>query len=263
MLQRAIESALRQSLPVLEIIVIDDGSTDNTASLMHTNYADNESVHFTVITHAGVSCARNAGIELAKGQWIALLDSDDIWHVNKLQRQIEHLQNNPGHLLCHSDEIWIRNEIRVNPMQKHQKRGGNIYQHCLPLCAISPSTTLIHHSLFKSVGLFDKDLPACEDYDLWLRICARHSILYIDEKLVTRYAGHSDQLSSQHWGMDRFRVAALEKIILSNSLSDEYRKLTISIMHKKCKVLIKGGTKRNNIDLVEKYQKILNQYQLQ
>jgi len=257
MLVKAIESVRQQTLPATEIIVVDDGSTDNTLDIMRSQYS---AINTISATHTGVSSARNIGITEAKSQWIAFLDSDDQWFENKLQRQVEQLQKTPGQVLCHSDEIWIRDGVRVNPMQKHKKRGGQIYPHCLPLCAISPSTVLIHRSIFDSVGLFDVNLPACEDYDLWLRICALHPTLYVDEKLVTRYAGQKDQLSNQQWGRDRFRIKTLEKILQNNSLNSVNRQLTIDMLLKKCSVLIKGGIKRENIELVEHYQQLQQAY---
>ena len=94
---------------------------------------------------------------------------------------------------CHSDELWIRDGRRVNPMRKHAKHGGEMFMHCLARCAISPSTALLHRALLDDVGGFDETLPACEDYDLWLRICARHPVLFVPRALAVRYGGHADQ----------------------------------------------------------------------
>ena len=147
--------------------------------------------------------------------------------------QMQALQDSPEYLICHSDETWIRNGSRVNPMNKHKKAGGVIFQHCLPLCTISPSAVMIHRLLLNEVGLFDETLPTCEDYDLWLRICSRYPVLYIEEALITKYGGHDDQLSRKYWGMDRFRVLALKKIISSAKLNDVDRDAAIKIMRKK------------------------------
>ena len=112
-------------------------------------------------------------------------------------------------------------------MHKHAKAGGWIYTHCLPLCAISPSAVLIHRSIFDCVGLFNEQLPACEDYDLWLRICARFPVHFIPEPLIIKYGGHDDQLSRRYWGMDRFRIQALEDILASGVLTEEHRQATL------------------------------------
>jgi glycosyltransferase involved in cell wall biosynthesis len=207
-----------------------------------------------------VSAARNTGISAARHDWIALLDSDDVWHENKLERQIMALNNAPEYLVCHSDEIWIRNGVRVNQMNKHRKAGGHIFQHCLPLCAISPSAVMIHRSLFDEIGLFDENFPACEDYDLWLRICSRYPVLYIDEALITKHGGHDDQLSRQHWGMDRFRIQALNKIVSEIELNDSDRDAAIKIMLQKINIYLTGAEKYGNTEHVEDFKLLLKKY---
>ncbi len=257
-LSRALESVLAQSHPVLEIIVIDDGSTDETPGLMAEQYAQ---CCYLRQDNQGVSAARNRGIQQARGEWLALLDSDDCWMPKKLERQFDRLAALPGHRLCHSDEIWIRNGKRVNAMRKHAKQGGHIYQYCLPLCVISPSATLLHRSLFEVYGLFDENLPACEDYDLWLRICSREPVAYVDEPLVIKYGGHEDQLSRRHWGMDRFRVHALGKLLESQTLSPADRAKTLRTLEQKCQILIQGAEKRSAWARADEYRKILKHYE--
>ncbi|MDE2825547.1 MAG: glycosyltransferase family 2 protein, partial [Gemmatimonadota bacterium] len=203
-LPSAIRSVLEQTAPPAEIIVVDDGSTDGTPALVRTF----PGVRYLRQENQGVSAARNHGIGAAKHDWIALLDSDDEWLPGKLERQWGALERDPRYRFCHTDEIWIRKGRRVNPMKKHAKYGGHIFHHCLPLCVISPSSALIHRDLFERFGMFDPELPVCEDYDLWLRICAREPVLYVDEPLLLKYGGHEDQLSRAYWGMDRFRIRA-------------------------------------------------------
>ena len=259
-LSRAVESVLVQSLRADEIVIVDDGSEDHTAELVRRRFPQCRYVHQL---NQGVSAARNCGIRAAKGDWIALLDSDDAWLPDKLQRQCRQLQDNPQYRLCHTDEIWIRHGVRVNPMQKHAKSGGWIYQRCLPLCVISPSAVLLHRSLLDEAGLFDTALPACEDYDLWLRICAREPVLYIDEPLITKYGGHPDQLSHKHWGMDRFRIQALEKSIQSGGLLAEDRSAAIAMLIHKAGILAQGAEKRNLTQRVRYYRQLQQRYQSQ
>ncbi len=257
LLERALASVLEQTLPVDEIIVVDDGSTDNTVSTLKSLHPE---VKLIQQDNLGVSVARNAGISAARHDWIALLDSDDVWHKHKLERQIAALNSMPEYLICHSDEIWIRNGVRVNQMHKHKKAGGHIFQHCLPLCVISPSAVMIHRSLFEATGLFDETLPACEDYDLWLRICSRYPVLYIDEALITKHGGHDDQLSAKHWGMDRFRIQALNKIISGNELNDSDRDAAINMMVKKISIYLAGADKHGNTEHVEDFRRLLRKY---
>lgn len=248
-LARALDSVRQQTRPAAEILVIDDGSTDNTAALM-AEYPD---VVYLRQPNAGVSHARNTGIAAARNDWLALLDSDDEWHPQKLERQVRALQPQPDYRLCHTDEIWVRNGKRVNPMNKHAKRGGWIFQHCLPLCAISPSSVLLHRGLFDDTGPFDETLPACEDYDLWLRITAKYPVLYLDEPLITKYGGHADQLSRQHWGMDRFRIDALEKIIHHGELNPANRRAALEMLDQKLNILLAGARKRGNHEILQCY----------
>ena len=104
---------------------------------------------------------------------------------------------------------------------------------CLDLCRISPSSVIIHKDIFNKVGLFNEKLPVCEDYDLWLRIAEKFPVLYLDEKLTIKYGGHLNQLSKKYWGMDRFRIIALENIIKKNFLLKKNKLLVKKILKKK------------------------------
>lgn len=256
-LVRALTSVTSQSVQADEIIVIDDGSTDHTIDVIHEQFPQ---VAYLKQENQGVSAARNTGIKQAKGEWIALLDSDDEWLPNKLEAQLALLKKHPGHKLVHSDEIWIRDGVRVNQMKKHTKKGGHIFQHCLPLCAISPSASMIHRSLFDELGLFDEALPACEDYDLWLRITANHPVLYCEEPLITKFGGHEDQLSRKHWGMDRFRIYALEKILNTDHLAHDDRQAALNMLLRKTKILLKGAHKHGNTEVIENFTPILEHW---
>ena len=258
-LSRAIDSVLAQSHPVEKICVIDDGSTDDTQQLLQSNYPQ---IHYIRQENKGVSAARNKGIRKIKSQWIAFLDSDYEWLPQKIEKQLFELTRQPMYKLIHCDEVWIRNGVRVNAMNKHKKSGGDIFESCLPLCVISPSASIIQRELLLEVGLFNESLPACEDYDLWLRICSSHPVLYVNEKLLCKYGGHEDQLSRQHWGMDRFRVDALDRIIREGVLQSDQAKAAREILINKCRILINGADKRGNQALVDKYQALLSMYRV-
>ena len=259
-LMRALESVARQSVPAQEVVVVDDGSTDETSKKVRRHFPN---FRYIFQERKGVSAARNAGIMSVKSQWIAFLDSDDEWLPNKLATQINTLKNKQRYRICHTNEIWIRNGKRVNPLKKHQKHGGYIFRKCLPLCLISPSSVIIKKEVFDNVGCFDETLPACEDYDLWLRICATYPVLYIDKPLIRKYGGHDDQLSRVFFGMDRFRIYALEKIIRDNRLAFDDYLAASNVLLQKIEIYLTGARKRNRLAEVlnfeEKKRKYLTQ----
>ncbi len=248
-LKIAISSVLEQTYPVLELIIIDDGSSDGTAAWLQQQSAP---VCCIRQDNFGVSHARNRGIEEARGQWIALLDSDDHWHANKLAEQMHALEQAPHSRFCHCDEIWIRKGKRVNPKHKHRKYGGDIFEHCLPLCAISPSAAVIHHQIFTDYGLFDESLPACEDYDFWLRVTAHESVSYVDKALLTKTGGHDDQLSTRFPIMDQFRLQALAKLLRSDTLNTQQHEMTQATFQSKLQIVMNGARKHDNHELLQR-----------
>ena len=250
-LPRALDSVVAQTYGDWELIVVDDGSIDGTAEMVEQDYPD---VHLVVQENRGVSAARNAGIAAAQGEWIAFLDSDDAWLPEKLERQMEALAAEPGHRLCHTDEIWIRDGQRVNPMEKHAKAGGRIYPMCLPLCCISPSSVVMRRDLLHEMGGFDESFEVCEDYDLWLRVTAREPVLFLEEQLLHKHGGHADQLSTRHWGMDRFRVRALQRILDEGLVSGEDERKTRETLVGKLEILVEGSRKRGNEELLHELE---------
>jgi glycosyltransferase involved in cell wall biosynthesis len=238
-LTRAIESVLEQTYRNFELIVIDDGSTDDTSRIIKKY---KKKIRYFSQLHSGVSSARNLGLEKSEGAWVAFLDSDDYWLPQKLTRQMECLAEHPDWLIMQTDEKWIRNGVFVNPMKKHRKYGGWIFPQCLPLCIVSPSAVIIHQKVFNDIGVFDESLPVCEDYDLWLRIALKYEIGLLPEKLIVKTGGHADQLSRKYWGMDRYRVLALEKILKEN-LDLNQTELVLKEIVKKLTILSQGRAK--------------------
>jgi len=247
-LGRAIDSVLSQTRPAHEVIVIDDGSTDGTAPWLKKEYP---TVKLIEQANQGVSAARNAGIQQAQSEWIALLDSDDEWFPEKLERQVKELQKYPEILFCHTDEIWIRKGVRVNPMKKHQKFGGMIFSKCLDICRISPSSALFSRTLLDDVGWFDETLPICEDYDLWLRITAKFPVLFINDPLIIKYGGHRDQLSRSVDGIEQYRITALEKILKGPNLTKTDRSAAVQMLIKKLNIYLTGLKKRGKARQVD------------
>ena len=258
-LQRAIDSVIAQSFESIEIIVVDNGSSDGSVNMLKKYYPTVKLIH----EHkSGVSASRNKGIMYAKNTWIAFLDSDDAWDQKKLEKQINLLHNSHDkYRLIHTNEIWIRNGKKINQMKKHQKFGGYIFNECLALCCISPSSVLIDRSIFDDMGLFNENLPVCEDYDMWLRICSKEAVLFIDEKLTFKYGGHKDQLSKSYWGMDRFRVNSIENLILNYDLNTDQKNKSMTTLIKKLKIIINGAKKRNNSSVISEYTKKLKYWE--
>lgn len=258
MVREAIDSVLAQDDEDFELIVVDDGSTDGTSEALG-QYGG----RVKMIQHPhnrGVSAARNTGLLRSRGKYIAFLDSDDLWVKGKLKTQVAFLDENPHYPLCYTDEIWIRRGKRVNPMKKHSKYSGWIFEKCLPLCIISPSSAMMRRMLFSKVGLFDEALPVCEDYDFWLRVSLRFPIFFIDKKLIIKRGGHPDQLSHRSWGNDRYRVIALEKLLSDPLLKPGERGMVLEEMRKKCQILSKGFLKRGNELEGRYYQEVMKRY---
>lgn len=248
LLLRSINSVRdQQGAYSVQIIVVDDGSTDTTKTLLEPLITSN-AITYIYQQNQGVSAARNTGLQNAKGVWIALLDSDDYWHADKLVNQLDLLQTS-GLKVVHSAETWVDNGQLRNQKQHHQKFGGQIFTACLAQCAMSPSSIILHKSVFEDLGHFDVDLPVCEDYDMWLRVAAHYQVAYLDAPLVTKYAGHDNQLSRTFWGMDRFRIQSLEKNYQGlDILTINDRIALLTVLLKKMKIYGNGLRKRNKLE---------------
>ena len=250
-LQRALDSVINQTYKPAEIIVVDNGSSDGTLKFLREQYPK-----ITILTEnkIGVSSARNKGIKKSINQWIALLDSDDAWHPRKLEIQTSMLDSAlKEYNLIHTDEVWFRNNKHINQMKKHKKQGGYIFERCLSLCCISPSSVLFKKNILDKVGLFDESLPVCEDYDMWLKICSSEEVLFAQDKLTYKYGGHKAQLSKSYWGMDRFRIKSIENIIKNFDLTYKQKKQAKKELIKKLKIIINGAFKRNNLSIVNEF----------
>ncbi len=251
LLKRALLSVLAQSYKAKEIIVIDDGSTDKTSQILQ----DFSNIKYINQSNSGVSSARNLGISNASCEWIAFLDSDDEWLEGKLEDQVAFHKQESDVLMSYTDETWIRGGQSVKIPKKFKKKGIDVFAENLSFCNIAPSSVLIHKSLFDSVGVFDEALEVCEDYDLWLRILMRHKIALVNKKLITKYAGHEDQLSFKHWGMDRFRVVTLEKLLQNEKNMEDDKRQDIKIeLLKKYTLLLKGAIKHEREEDIKEYK---------
>lgn len=242
----AVQSVISQKeVQPQEIIVIDDGSTDNTAEVLEKFHSR---ITYVYQHHRGVSAARNRGVCLAKGEWVAFLDSDDLWHPQKLYYHWQFCEAHPHVFISQTDEIWLRKGQRLNPKKYHQKPQGLCFHRLLERCLISPSAVMIHTLVFDTVGLFDEFLPACEDYDLWLRIGYRYHLGLIKKLLIVKRGGHDDQLSICIPTLDRYRIYAIKKLLEKESLTQEQRGLAVETFKKKCKIYASGCEKRGRTE---------------
>ncbi len=239
--RRAIQSVLNQTRSADEIIVVNDGSTDNTLSVLQTFVP---AIRIISQSNKGVAAARNAGIRAAKGNWISLLDSDDEWLPEKLALAEQYIRQHPDCRIFQSEEIWVRNGKRVNPKKQHQKYGGYIFKQSLPLCIVSPSAVVIERGLLDEVGLFDEDFPVSEDYDLWLRIAVRNPIGLDAKPAIIKHGGHADQLSLSQ-NMSAWRIRALENLLRKTVLSAEQEEWVLEELIRKMPIWIAGAQKRN------------------
>ena len=252
-LAEALDSVLAQDVAGVELIVVDDGSTDGTAQML-AGYG--EAIRVLRQENRGVSAARNAGIAAAQAELLAFLDSDDVWLPGKLRAQVDFFAARPEALICQTEELWVKNGRRVNPGRRHRKRGGMIFEASLELCLVSPSAVMIRRELFERVGRFDEGLPACEDYDLWLRVSRRFPVHLIEAALIVKRGGHPDQLS-RGWGLDRYRIASILKLLEGGDLTDGQRRAAVHVLQRKCAVYAGGCRKRGRIRAAERYEELM------
>ncbi|MFH0887115.1 MAG: glycosyltransferase [bacterium] len=241
LIKEAIGSVLGQTYKDFEIIVIDDGSSDDTPQIMKAY----SRIKYHYVKGRGVSFARNYGLALAEGELICFLDSDDLWMPEKLERQVRYMKEHPKCSICYTDELWVRDGVKLNQKKYHVKHGGNIFFQSLPLCIVSASSAMFKKEVFEGYR-FDEKLPVCEDYDLWLRLSLKYDFDHIPEKLIIKRGGHDDQLSKKYPVMDQYRIYALRKL-LKLGLDQDQRNAVVSMIRKKSRIVAQGALTRGNI----------------
>ena len=261
LLKRAINSVIKQTITPKEIIIVDNGSTDQTYQMVSSLFPE---INYFIEKKRGVSAARNKGILESKSKWIAFLDSDDAWKPTKLEKQMEYsVFNQDKYRIIHTDEIWYRNKKFLNQLKKHKKSGGNIFKNSLQLCCISPSSVVLKKQIFDDYGLFDENLEVCEDYDMWIRITSKEEVGFLDSPLVLKYGGHSDQLSKKFWGMDRFRIKSLEKNLKNEHFSKSQKINVLDTLIEKLTIVSDGALKRGNKKIFKKYNGKLQDWSIE
>lgn len=264
-LERAMGSVLAQRRPCGELLVVDDGSTDNTADLV-ARWAASASVPVRYLhqENRGAAAARNTGIRAARGELLAFLDSDDWWLPNKLELQAAALADNPGTLIAHTREIWFRHGQRVNQKKKHDPPHGDIFLPSLAMCVVGMSTVLARRQLFDRYGFFDESLPCCEDYELWLRVGAHEPFHLVPQPLIAKDGGRADQLSQIHrLGMDVYRIRALQSLLARGALSPAQRSATLAELARKCTIYGQGCVKHGRFEEGQRYLELARHSQPQ
>jgi glycosyltransferase involved in cell wall biosynthesis len=253
LVQEAVASVLAQTYRDFELLVVDDGSTDGTLKAL-APFTGKIKV-LSLPARRGVSGARNAGIAGAQGEWLAFLDADDLWLPGKIARQLAFMEDNPRLLLNQTEEIWVRRGLRVNPPRSHVKAGGDLFLRSLERCLVSPSAVVLHRRLLDEHGGFDEALPAAEDYDLWLRLTWRYEVGLLPEPLIIKRGGHADQLSRQ-WGLDRYRIRALQKLLAEPELPEAYRRAAWRTLQRKCAIYAQGCEKRGKVEEAQFFRRL-------
>lgn len=205
----AIDSVLAQTYKSIEIIVVDDGSTDNTNEIL-SQYGDK--IKYIYKINGGVSSARNAGIKEAKGEYIALFDSDDSWSPVKIEKQMAYLLEHPGYGIAISDiEYWDEDshKVKVSKLRETIARDGYILEFVLKLPVMTCSYMLIKKEVFNQVGYFDESFKTADDFDMILRICSKYKAVLIEEPLI-KYKKSDNSVSHRLFSGNRLR--AIEKL---------------------------------------------------
>ncbi len=256
MVVEAIGSVLAQTYRDLGLVVVDDGSSDDSAAAAESALAA-AAVPAWLLRQPprGVAAARNAGAARLDARWIAFLDSDDLWLPRKLERQIAWLESHPGYRLAQTEERWCDGGRHRNPGIRHRKEE-RLFLRSLGCCLVSPSAVVIARDLHAAYGGFDETFMLCEDYELWLRMTVRELVGLVPEALVVKRGGHPGQLSRSTWGLDRWRVAALVKLLASDALGAAERAAVAAVARAKCDVLASGAARRGRDDEAARYRQL-------
>ncbi|MEM9281458.1 MAG: glycosyltransferase family A protein [Verrucomicrobiota bacterium] len=243
-LQHAVGSVLSQSVGAAEIIVVDDGSTQDLSEIREWCVA--KGCQWVVReNNGGPGLSRNEGVEHSKSRWIAFLDSDDVWLTQKLEKQVEWHLSNPSSRISHVEEQWVRDGKKVSKSSHWRAKGGDLFEASCQRCSIGPSCVMIRRDLWDASGGFQPRFKVCEDFELWLRITSHESVgLVSGEGLVEKRGGHTDQLSLRVAAMDRYRIVALLRMLRRSDLTAIQEEIVVSAIRRKARIVSEGAFSR-------------------
>lgn len=285
LLKEAVLSVAAQTFTNFELIIIDDCSNcDPEPEIAMLPGIKNINLKFIKLKkHSGMpGFVRNKGASEAQGDFLAFLDSDDLWLPEKLQTQLDFIfaddelrkryaQSNfsifpnPDEpyllqdektktVICHTREKWIRGSKIISQTSQKHNRSGDIFSDCLLKCIMGPSTVMVGTELFKKTGGFREDLEIAEDYELWIRIAAFYNALYIDKPLTVKRAGKWEQLSQKYNQIEIFRIDALGELIKNNFFPPQKLAEAKAVFAQKCRIYAAGCRKRGKIEEALKYE---------
>lgn len=184
---RSVQSVIGQSYSEWELIIVDDGSTDQTIELVKPVAKQDERIRYiSCLENKGQAVARNMGIQEARGEYIAFQDSDDCWMPDKLQRQIALMERHPEYGLVYGQVVYDEAGVLSTPYPPTDA-GERVFVDCLKRNRIGTPTMLVRKAVFDTIGLFDTSLPALEDYELALRITKNYPAGFIAAPVLKAY----------------------------------------------------------------------------
>lgn len=217
-LREAVQSVLQQTFADFEIIVIDDGSTDNTAEMMQQFEGK---VIYIYQKNQGVSAARNNGIKASKGKYVAFLDSDDVWLPTKLEKQIKAIHQNPTKKVCYTEYFSVSQEMRPKDLRRIRSENY-VLQDLLLLGNVvgPPSAVIAERDIFDQIGDFDESLSLSADWDMWIRMACATEFVFLNEPLI-KYRLHNSNMSKNVKLLEEDTIRLLEKSFCTGKLPNE------------------------------------------
>ncbi|MBB3302472.1 glycosyltransferase involved in cell wall biosynthesis [Rhizobium sp. BK077] len=227
-IERTLRSAMRQTYAALEIIVVNDGSTDDTAKLVEQIAMSDSRIRLLSTPNRGVAAARNTGIEASSGQFVAFLDADDLWHPTKIEKQVKALNRLSSHWAAVYTLHYIINEDDeiIRPGSSDVARGYIYARHLNVKYIGNGSALLVRRNAALAIGGFDSSYAAagmggCEDLDFELKLAARHFIEVVPERLVG-YRKHPGSMSSDHLRMGKSALEVVRRSLAANPQLPRY-----------------------------------------